>query len=431
MKTRTGLWVTKPDVAITLLVWAAVLLMTMARIPLLAYPISFSTLAYLTLHAGVLVLGLSVVPTQRASAYSYSSSTIPGVVCLGMSCLVLISGLAFIASTGRGLTLNFAAARAEHSAVGVAPGIYSQIYLLLSPLAYIVTYLVTLNAYRLATKISSLLIMGSGLLFETVATGGRAVIISVGLFGCICLGLKHRHKLIANYRRTISLLLAATMLFLAINSAFSMLRFRELGYNLTIENGLSEASDLVRALGIKQEAPRPILSLIWQTLEYTSNPIVYFDMFESQFSDTPLGGLHSLPTIGNRVGSFSWPEHKKMIDELYEVYGITWNVWATMVRSLVIDFGYIWSVPTTGIIGLFIGFARRYRDFNFGFGCLYIFGIQWCIFTPFYSLTLLRPFELGIYYSVFFAALQSFMVSKVKNRSKPEIREGVDVATIA
>ncbi|NJK51870.1 MAG: hypothetical protein HC936_01995 [Leptolyngbyaceae cyanobacterium SU_3_3] len=166
--------------------------------------------------------------------------------------------------------------------------------------------------------------------------------------------------------------------------------------DIVVENNYKHISLNLYELGVRNPELNKTLTFALSTiLDQLSNGLSNFDPFFRVYQPHPLLGGYQFVFISSRFPGVDWFEWKAEIEYCYYAFGLLENVWGTFVREFVVDFGWHGAHLMSLCVGVLFGILERINNKTALQTSLYIFALTWICMTPFYSLTIFRPFQVS------------------------------------
>lgn len=402
--------------AIAACLWTVVILANLLLHPVLPVPPSLTALGACAVGASLLVLPSLFRERMRSSEQQFGNQlderlfapfrdwiqSVPHRIGLMLIVGIVIGTLIDYALAGApSLSLagstDVAAVRAAHLAEGVAFSPLRYLSLVMKAAGLLALAYIVVTRAPWAIILAAVGTIGLAGIVETATYGGRAflrvtfsVVVSAVIIGAARWIVRHRIRVFISV--FIGLLLLMTL-----NIWFNRLRVsNENEYVATIRSG----EVLAEAVGVGN-LPMDVNFGLGLIMGYLITPVGYFDHFLKVHDLGPAYGAFTFQTIGNRFG-FDFLQVKDYVDDYYADFGITYNIWATAFRELMIDTGPWLFLPVCALLGVVIRLLRRHSAQNPGALVLYVLLFAWLLNSPFESIFKSRYVEFGFMLGLLF-----------------------------
>ncbi|HUS12247.1 MAG TPA: O-antigen polymerase [Pyrinomonadaceae bacterium] len=400
---------------IVALVWTIVILANLFLHPVLPAPPSLVTIGTCAFGA-ILLLVPSLLTTKTAGNEDQVKGRLFAPFTLWINAtphrisVLLIMGtlvgtlidysLAGAPSLSMAGSTEVSAVRAAHLAEGIA----------FSPLRYLSLTMKSIGllslAYIVVTRApwpvtaGALLLTGLAGVVETATYGGRAflrvtfsIVVAASIIGGAQWIIRHR-------TRVLTIVVVGILALITVNVWFNRLRVsNENEYVGTIRSG----EVLAEAVGVGN-LPNDVNFALGLVMGYLISPVGYFDHFLQVHNVPPGYGAFTFQTIGNRFG-YDFLRVKEHVDDYYADFGITYNIWATAFRELMIDTGPYLFLPVCALLGVGFRLLRGHSSHNPGALLLYVLLFAWLLNSPFESIFKSRYVEFGFMLAALFAVV--------------------------
>jgi hypothetical protein len=283
--------------------------------------------------------------------------------------------------------------------------------------------LVFWTSQKLRNQISFLGLGLIGYLLSSLTSGGR-VLITIAIVNTL-LGLIFRKIKLIVAHKTLSLIgfsiLIWGIIFFLVSwgasrgdlDAFALFAKK---FGIYTDN----VSNILEFIGIaKEEDLNYQLTNVFSTiLYYLSSGIFNFQPFYDQYDINPLLGGYQFNIVSTSsiplIGGHDWLSWKKDIEDIYKQSGLLSNVWGTFVRDFIIDFGFYLTPLFCFLTGSLSSYIEIKAFKSPAHLFLFIQLSVWVLVSPFYSLILLRPFQLSVMITIIWRLVEKLWLAKGK-----------------
>jgi len=384
----------RPELVLTLGVWALTLAAAWMRHPLVGDPYGSETLWYIVATLGAvmipaLLFGGRTRDVQRPPVPSWLLTVAT------MAALLVSVWITFYVR--RELAhLDVGDQRAIKGVATVEAGPLGRANYLFNALGLVAPFLLALRVRRILSAVAVFGALVGLAVFFFAKVGLRTELMPVLLVYCTSIVLWRQDLIRLTWTR---LALCGVALFiggLGMNTVMSIAASRGGLYGPTANFNMDRGARVLQSVGM-QNAPDAVLMCAGQASEYILGPVYYFDFYKQAPVATLALGGHQFDLVARRFGNTSGPQLKMDVDELYLDIGIEWNVWATALREMMVDFGETGSLVAFAILGVFCGVMRRRSPTMMSARYLLSLFFAYLIVSPFFSTMKSGFFEAGLY----------------------------------
>jgi hypothetical protein len=334
--------------------------------------------------------------------------------------LLFISGLLVFRYTGFSGSLEDQR-QAHIDSLGQQSGGFDiYLYQYSSPFAFILLSLIPwIKNIRFFEKLVAVALIGTGHLMSSLTSGSRSqLLVSFLLPFLISLFLRVNYASTTNLRESrvksksrklFRNITFSLILFAIISSLIFLLLYWQYQRSASMFERMSsiyyiDASNyrnhyyFIKNLGFASDISFYIAFGLKNSLGYFSDGWVNFPYFFDAYDSDPLLGAYQLRTLFSLLFNFDWFKWKvEEVESVYKSFNLVYfNVWGTFLREYIIDFGFFLSPLISLVTGRLIAISEKFYLNSKVWLSLYVSSLAWLLFTPFYSLLLLRVFHTAL-----------------------------------